>query len=250
MVKRRIIPTLLTDGVSLVKGERFQSWRTVGSVVAAARVFAMRDVDELTVLDVRATAEHRTISPMMIAEVAEAMQVPLSVGGGVATLEAFESALRAGADKVVLGSAALDDGFVVACANRFGAQAVVVAVDVIEDGAGETTAMSGTRPTGLGAAELAARVVVAGAGEILVQTVSRDGTLDGMNIDSFRQVAQAVSVPVIASSGAGNYYDLLAAFQSGVDAVAAGAMFQFTEQTPKGARDFLAARGIDVRLSG
>lgn len=250
MVKRRIIPTLLTDGVSLVKGERFHSWRTVGSVVAAARVFAMRDVDELSVLDVRATAEGRAISPRMIAEVAEAMQVPLSVGGGVTTLADFEAALRAGADKVVLGTAALDDGFVTACANRFGAQAVVVAIDVLDDGAGETAIRSGTQPTGVDAADLAMRVAAAGAGEIIVQTIGRDGTLAGMNVSSFAEVAKVVSVPVIASSGAGSYDDLLVAFETGVDAVAAGAMFQFTEQTPKGARDYLAARGVDVRISG
>jgi cyclase len=250
LVKRRIIPTLLSDGVSLVKGERFHSWRTVGSVVAAARVFAMRDVDELTVLDVRATGEHRSISPGMIAEVAEALQVPLSVGGGIASVEAFEAALRAGADKVVLGTAALDADFVTACANRFGSQAVVVAVDVLTDGAGETAVLSGTRPTGITATELAVRLADAGAGEILVQTVDRDGTLTGMNVESFGRIARAVSVPVIASSGAGGYDDLHAAFETGVDAVAAGAMFQFTEQTPKGARDFLAARGVDVRISG
>lgn len=250
MVRRRIIPTLLSDGVSLVKGERFHSWRTVGSLVAAARVFSMRDVDELTVLDVRATAEGRAISPRMIAEIAAALQVPLSVGGGIATLDDFEAALRAGADKVVLGTSALNDAFVTACANRFGVQAVVVAIDVVNDGAGETAVRSGADPTGVDAVAFARRAVAAGAGELIVQTVSRDGTLSGMNLESFRGVAGAVSVPVVASSGAGSYEDLASAFETGVDAVAAGAMFQFTEQTPKGARDFLAARGIDVRLSG
>lgn len=232
-----------------MKGERFNSWRTVGSVVAAARVFAMRDVDELMLLDVRATAENRYVLPRLVSEVAAAMQVPLTVGGGVRTLEAFESVLRAGADKVVIGTAALDENFIRACAKRFGVQAVVVAVDVLADGSGAVAVESGSRPTNLTALELATRSVGAGAGEILVQTISRDGTLSGMNLDSIRTVAPAVSVPVIGSGGAASYGDLLAAFKAGADAVAAGAMFQFTEQTPKAARDYLASRGVDVRMA-
>jgi len=250
MAKRRVVPTLLTDGVSLVKGEQFRSWRTVGSVVAAARVFSMRDVDELVLLDVMATREARCISPAMVGSVARCMSVPLAVGGGVKNLSDFEATLRAGADKVIIGSAAVrDPAFVTAASQRFGAQAVVVSVDSVAD-AGDAVAIDGgSTRVELDPVDLAVQAVAAGAGEILLQSVHRDGLLHGMDLDLIRRVSSAVSVPVIASSGAGNYDHLLQALQAGADAVSAGAMFQFTEQTPRGARNFLAREGIAVRMA-
>jgi imidazole glycerol-phosphate synthase subunit HisF len=248
MAKHRVIPTLLTDGVSLVKGEQFMSWRTVGSVVAAARVFSMRDVDELTLLDVTATREGRVISPAMVKSVAACMSVPLGVGGGVGTLEDFEATLRAGADKVVIGSAAVrDTSFITASAQRFGSQAVVVAVDVADDG--RLAVEGGSVRVDVDPIQLAQAVVAAGAGEILLQSISRDGMLTGMDLDMIARMTAAVDVPVVASSGAGSYQHLLEAVEAGADAVSAGAMFQFTEQTPRGARNFLAASGVAVRMA-
>jgi imidazole glycerol-phosphate synthase subunit HisF len=250
VAKHRVIPILLTDGVSLVKGEQFRSWRTVGSVVAAARVFSMRDVDELVLLDVTASAEGRCISPDMVHSVAESLSVPLAVGGGVKTLGDFEATLRSGADKVVLGtSAVLNPSFITAAAERFGAQAVVVAVDVFDDSADSIAIKGGTTKAAKSPVEFAVEAVAAGAGEILLQSVSRDGMLMGMDLQSISAVAASVGVPVIASSGAGNYQHLLEAFNAGADAVAAGAMFQFTEQTPRGARNFLAGEGVLVRMA-
>ncbi len=250
MAKRRVIPTLLTDGVSLVKGERFRSWRTVGSVVAAARVFSMRDVDELVLLDVRATPEGRCVSPEMVVSVAECLSVPLGVGGGVNTLPDFEATLRAGADKVVIGTIAIRDlPFVSAAAQRFGSQAVVVAVDAVDDSSNAVAIEAGSVDVDMSPIDLALKAVDAGAGEILLQTVSRDGLQGGMNLPLIEKVSASVSVPVIASSGAGTYEHLLEAFTAGADAVAAGAMFQFTEQTPRGARNYLAARGVAVRIA-
>jgi cyclase len=250
MAKRRVIPTLLTDGVSLVKGEQFKSWRTVGSVVAAARVFSMRDVDELVLLDVTATKEGRTISPAMVKSVADCLMVPLAVGGGVGTLADFEATLRAGADKVVIGAAAARDlQFIDAAATRFGSQAVVVSVDLASDRFDSIAIEGGSVEIETDPAQFAARVVQAGAGEILLQSVERDGMLVGMDLGAIRRVSAAVTVPVIASGGAGSYADLLDAFANGADAVSAGAMFQFTEQTPRGARNFLSGRGIAVRMA-
>ena len=249
MAKHRVIPTLLTDGVSLVKGEQFKSWRTVGSVVAAARVFSMRDVDELTLLDVMASREGRVISPAMVKSVAVCMSVPLGVGGGVRSLLDFEATLRAGADKVVVGSAALDDvSFITDAANRFGSQAVVVAVDVSDDGK-SVWSHGGSVPVERDPLELAQQVVDAGAGEILLQSVPRDGLQTGMDIAMIEKMANAVAVPVVASSGAGSYQHVLEAIEAGADAVSAGAMFQFTEQTPRGARNYLAAHGVAVRMA-
>lgn len=251
MARRRVIPTLLTDGVSLVKGEQFRSWRTVASVVAAARVFSMRDVDELVLLDVRATAEGRCISPEMVASVANCLSVPLAVGGGVSTLADFEATLRAGADKVVIGTAAVRDlPFVSAAAERFGSQAVVVSIDAIDDDPDSIAIESGMMTIARNPSEVAREVVNAGAGEILLQSVSRDGLLIGMNLPLITDVSAAISVPVIASSGAGTYENLFEALEAGADAVAAGAMFQFTEHTPRGARNYLAERGVNVRIAG
>lgn len=251
MAKRRVVPVLLTDGVSLVKGEQFKSWRTVGSVVAAARVFSMRDVDELALLDVTASKEGRCISPEMVKSVADCLSVPLTAGGGVRTLAEFEATLRAGADKVVLGSSAVrDPGFISAAAQRFGTQAVVVAVDALDDGVA-AIAIDGGSTRVEGDPVLFARAAVdAGAGEILLQSVRRDGLLMGMDLELIARVSAAVLVPVVASSGAGEYAHFLSAFEAGADAVAAGAMFQFTEQTPRGARNFLQEHGVPVRMAG
>jgi cyclase len=250
MARRRVIPTLLTDGVSLVKGEQFKSWRTVGSVVAAARVFSMRDVDELVLLDVAATREGRCISPAMVKSVADCLSVPLAVGGGIRTLDDFEATLRAGADKVVVGSAAASNiTFISDAAHRFGSQAVVVALDLVSDSASSIAIESGKLVLDREPAEFARDVVAAGAGEILLQSVDRDGLLLGMDLASIHRITEAVSVPVIASSGAGKYEHFLQAFNAGADAVAAGAMFQFTEQTPRGARNYLAQQGIDIRMA-
>lgn len=251
MAKRRVIPTLLTDGVSLVKGEQFKSWRTVGSVVAAARVFSMRDVDELVLVDVKATREQRCISDAMVHSVAGCLSVPFAVGGGVRTLADFEAILRAGADKVILGSEALRNlDFVSDVANRFGTQAVVVAVDVVDDTATSVAIESGTIVLKRAPVDAARDAAMAGAGEILLQSVKRDGVLGGMDLETIHEVSHAVRIPVVASSGAGTYADLLAAISAGADAVAAGAMFQFTEQTPRGARNFLSENGVAVRMAG
>lgn len=250
MARRRVIPTLLTDGVSLVKGEKFQSWRTVGSVVAAARVFSMRDVDELVLMDVRATQEGRTISPEMVSSVAACMAVPLAVGGGVKNLQDFEQVLRSGADKVILGAVALSNPeFITAAAKRFGSQAVIVSIDSNAPGGTSIATMSGTQPVEKTAVDAAIMAAEHGAGEILLQSVQLDGLLQGMDIAAIEAVTAAVSTPVIASSGAGSFEDFASAMAAGADAVAAGGMFQFTEQTPREARDYLATAGVNVRVA-
>lgn len=250
MARKRVSPTILTDGVSLVKGEKFNSWRTVGSVIAAAQVFSLRDVDELTLLDVCATSQDRVISEQLISAVSSQMMVPLVIGGGVKDLHDFERVLRAGADKVILGTAAIENpNFVTDAAQRFGSQAVVVSVDVANGINGVVTGASGTLSTGMNPAEFASKCENLGAGELILQNVDRDGTMQGMDITLIKQVCSSVNIPVIASGGAGSYQDILEAFSAGASAVSAGAMFQFTEQTPRGARDYLHTRGVDIRMS-
>lgn len=249
MPKVRIIPTLLTDGINLVKGERFDSWRTVGFVAGAARVFSMRDVDELVVLDVRASQESRRIADLLIESVAECLSIPLTVGGGIRSLADVEAALRSGADKVVIGSAVHEDpSFIARAADTFGSQAIVGSVDVAVDGGFQTSSNSGRQKHALSAVELAHRFENLGAGEILLQSTVRDGTQVGMDLVSIADVAGSVNIPVIASGGAGSYQDILLAVEAGASAVAAGAIFQFTQQTPAGSRDYLAQHGHPVRV--
>lgn len=250
MARKRVSPTLLTDGISLVKGERFNSWRTVGSVVAAAQVFSMRDVDELVVLDVTATREFRTISPELVSSISECLSVPLIVGGGIHTLDQFESALRAGADKVVLGTVAVEDpNFITEAANRFGTQAVVVSVDIYDDSGTQLSTRSGTLLSDIDPIEFAQSSAQRGAGEILLQNVSRDGTMLGLNIEQIRAICEGLQVPVIASGGVANYEDIHSGIKAGAESISAGAIFQFTENTPGGARDHLSSRGVNVRVA-
>lgn len=248
MHKVRIIPTLLTDGNTLVKGQEFNSWRSVGSVAAAARLFAMRDVDELMLLDVAATRQGRLISKAVIEDFASVLRVPFSVGGGVNSIEGVRSYLRAGAEKVVLGTAALENSNLVEeAANQFGSQAIIAAIDVISLSEGTLAIHSGQTPLKLDLIKTVIELEKKGIGEILVQSVTHDGKMAGMNLEAIKIVSEAVGVPVIASSGAGSHEDFLTAIRSGASAVAAGAIFQFSEITPRSVRTYLHDQGIPVR---
>lgn len=248
MSKVRIIPTLLTDGHTLVKGEEFNSWRSVGSVAAAARLFAMRDVDELMLLDVAATRQGRLISEAVIEDFASVLRVPFSVGGGVTSIEGVRTYLRAGAEKVVLGSAALENTNLVAeAADRFGSQAIIVSIDILSLGDGTLAINSGQSILNMDLVETVVDLESKGVGEILIQSVPHDGKMLGMNFAAIKLAAGAVGVPVIASSGAGSHEDFLTAIKSGASAVAAGAIFQFSEVTPRSVRTYLHSQGIAVR---
>lgn len=248
MHKVRIIPTLLTDGKTLVKGQGFNSWRSVGSVAAAARLFAMRDVDELMLLDVAARREGRIIPVGVIEDFASVLRVPFSVGGGINSIEGVSTYLRAGAEKVVLGTAAITNPQLVTdAANKFGSQAIVVAIDVLDLKKGTISINSGQNEIKSELIKTVINLEKWGAGEILVQSVAHDGRMEGMNLEAIRIAAQAVGVPIIASSGAGSYEDFLTAINNGASAVAAGAIFQFSEVTPGSVRTFLDSKGISVR---
>lgn len=252
MLKVRIIPTLLYKHTGLVKGTGFDSWRNVGSAMQAVKVYNLREVDELIFLDIAATAEGRPPDFDLIDELADECFMPLAVGGGVASLEDAQDLLAVGADKVCLSTAAVENpALVEAIAGRFGAQCVVASVDAKEIAPGEyrVTSRCGTRVSYERPAAFAARMERCGAGELLIQSVNRDGTMAGYDIGLIRSVAEAVSIPVIASGGAGTYADLAAAvLEGGASAVAAAAMWHFTEQTPREAKAHLAEQGVPVRL--
>lgn len=250
MLKIRVIPTLLWKGFGLVKGKGFDSWRGVGAVMPAVKVYNRREVDELVLLDIEATEEGRAPDFAAVEEIAAECFVPLTVGGGVASLETVRGLLRAGADKVCINTAAYhDDTLVQTASDQFGAQCIVIGIDARRDDAGKYQCIShsGDRQTGRDPVEWARHVERLGAGEILLTSVERDGTMEGYDLELVTRVANAVRIPVIASGGAGSYEDLHRAIEHGAAAVAAASIFHFTEQTPREAKRFLKARGVAVR---
>jgi len=249
VLKARVIPSILTDGVSQVKGESFNSWRTVGSVVAAAKVFDRRDVDELVLLDVSAKSQHRIVDPSLVSAIADFLKVPFAVGGGIVSLKEIENLLSAGADKVIIGSSLVENPKLVSeAANAFGSQAIVCSVDFISENDEYFTAIeSGSRKTEWNPIELAKRSEELGAGEILLQNVSQDGCMAGVDTLIVQLVSESVAVPVIASGGVSGVADFASLLESGASSVAAGAIFQFTQTTPRDVRKYLGDNGFPVR---
>lgn len=236
----RIIPTLLAKGSKLVKGRRFSADRVVGHVQQAARVHQARGVDELCILDVAATPEGRGPDFAAIEALTAECFMPLTVGGGVRSVEDVEGLLRAGADKVCVKTAYWRRrDFVSECASKFGSQAIVVSLDAPSDDPDVVR----------GAIEcVAVGMAKRGAGEILLTSIDREGTMEGYDIELIRAVASVVDIPVIAHGGCSGPEDMLAAIKAGASAVAAGALFQFTEHTPRSCAQWLAGQGIEVRL--
>lgn len=250
MLKVRVIPTLLWKDYGLVKGVGFDSWRRVGTVLPAIKVYTAREVDELILVDIRATLDRREPDFGSLSEFAAECTVPLTFGGGVRDVETIRRLLGAGADKVAINSATYNDpSLVEAAADQFGSQCVVVSIDArrVDGNRYECVAHSGTEFTGREPAQWAVEMARRGAGEILITSVECDGTMQGYDLDLIKAVVDAVDVPVIASGGAGSYSDLLAAVQAGASAIAAASMFHFTQQTPADAKAFLSEHGIPVR---
>jgi len=247
-MKIRIIPTILTDGLTVVKGEKFDNWRTVGSAEATARLYANRDVDELLFLDVTARSRNTIIDKNLLIHFSNVLDIPFTVGGGISTIEDAKLCFRYGAEKIVLGtSAILNPKLITEIADIFGNQAVIVSVDFEEDASNEIRIESGSAETEIRSLEFIENLAALGAGEILLQSVQRDGTLTGMDFNRISQVSSLTSLPVIASGGASSLNDFHQAVQSGASAVAAGAVFQFTQITPKQVRSFLSKQGVQTR---
>lgn len=247
MLAKRVIPTVLVRGKMAYKGEKFNSSRLIGSALAIMQVHAKRGVDEILCLDIAATAERRGPDLDLVRELSEGCFIPLTVGGGVRSLEHIDQLLRAGADKVAICTAAYrEQGLIAEASARFGAQAIVVCIEATADRCAKGLFWTDDLP--ITATVCAAAVAAWGAGEILLTSIDRDGMMQGYDLGLIREVSAAVDIPVIASGGCGSYADMLAAFQAGADACASGAMFAFTDNTPKGAAKFLKSRGLEVRL--
>jgi len=250
---RRIIPCLDVDDGRVVKGVRFVAIRDAGDPVEVARRYDAEGADELCFLDITASHQGRDTLIAVVRQVAEQVFIPLTVGGGVRTVEDVRRLLMAGADKVSINSAAVArPALIEEAAGFFGAQAIVVAIDARSraDGPGwEVYTHGGRRGTGLDAVAWATHVAQLGAGEILLTSMDRDGTRAGFDLALTRAVADAVPVPVIASGGVGNLDHLRAGVvEGGADAVLAASIFHFGECTIGQAKAHLAAAGVEVRM--
>lgn len=251
MLKVRVIPCLDVKDGRVVKGVQFLALRDAGDPVEQAAAYDAAGADELMFLDITASHEGRGAILDVIARTADVCFMPLSVGGGVRTVEDARKLLRAGADKVSINTAAVEDPDLVArMADAFGSQCVVVAVDAKArpDGGWHIFTYGGRTDTGIDAVEYAARAVEKGAGEILLTSMDRDGARTGYDLPLLRAITGAVSVPVIASGGAGNVDHLVDAVkQGGADAVLAASIFHFGEVSIPQAKQVMAAAGIAVR---
>jgi cyclase len=251
MLKVRVIPTLLWKQFGLVKGIGFDSWRRVGPVLPAVKVYNQREVDELVLVDITAHKSNDDPDYESIDEFGQDCFVPLTVGGGITRIDQVQKLLRAGADKVCVNTAAYARPALVSeIAKRHGVQCVVASIDVKADGNGGWLCFShaGQQATGRQAADWARELEGSGAGEILITSIELDGTMQGYDLRLIEAIVGAVNIPVIASGGAGNYQHMVEAVtKAGASAVAAASMFHFTEQTPAGAKAALAAAGVPVR---
>jgi cyclase len=251
VLKRRIIPCLDVADGRVVKGIRFLELRDAGDPVEQAAAYDAQGADEICFLDISASPEGRNTMVDVVARTADRVFCPLTVGGGVRSVEDARRLLEAGADKVAVNTAAIRRPELVAeCALRFGAQAIVVAVDARREDSGTYTVYShgGRTPEGIDAIEWCRNVAELGAGEILLTSMDRDGTRQGYELELTSRVARAVSIPVIASGGVGELDHLADGFlRGGADAVLAASIFHYGEHTIAEAKAHLAARGVPVR---
>jgi len=251
MLCKRLIPCLDVKDGRVVKGVRFVELRDAGDPVAAALAYDAQGADELVFLDITASYEGRATMLDVVRRTAEGIYMPLTVGGGIRSLEDIRTLLRAGADKVSLNTAALERPELVADAARaFGSQCIVVAIDAkLTSRHWEVFTHGGRRPAGRDAVAWAGEVEALGAGEILLTSMDRDGTGDGYDIALTRAVADAVSVPVIASGGAGSLEHLFESVTEGkADAALVASIFHFGRHSVAEAKAFLRDRGVPVRL--
>lgn len=252
MLAKRIIPCLDVDAGRVVKGVRFVDLRDAGDPVEAARFYDREGADELCFLDITASYEKRGIILEVVRRTAEEVFMPLTVGGGISTLEDIRNLLRAGADKVSINTGAVArPEFVREAAEAFGSQCIVVAIDAKRVGDGwEVFTHGGRRPTGIDACRWAETVASYGAGEILLTSMDRDGTRQGYDLELTRAVAERVAVPVIASGGVGSLEHVYEGLTIGkASAALAASIFHYREFTIRQCKAFLHERGVPVRLT-
>ena len=251
MLAKRIIPCLDVRDGRVVKGVNFVNIRDAGDPVELATYYSKQGADEIVFLDITATSDARDTVADVVERTAEKVFVPLTVGGGIRTLDDFQRLLRAGADKISVNSAAVKDPTLISrAAERFGSQCVVVAIDARRRAGGgfEVYTAGGRNPTGIDAVEWAKQCQALGAGEILLTSMDTDGTKSGFDVEMLRAVTDVVSIPVIASGGCGCLEHFADMFEdTGCDAALAASLFHFGELTVPQVKDYLRTRNIPVR---
>jgi len=251
MLKTRVIPTLLWKDLGLVKGISFNSWRRVGAVMPAIKIYNSRDVDELILLDITATNNNREPDEEFIKSFASECFVPLTVGGGIKKLSQIEYLLSSGADKISINSYSYKDpNLIKKASNYFGSQCIISSIDYKKTDNKKYSCFSnsGTKNQYKEPVEWAKELEQLGCGEILLTSIDLDGSQKGYNIEIIKKVSDAVKIPVIASGGAGNYEHMISAIKDGgASAVAAASIFHFTDKTPAKAKEAMRNRNIPVR---
>ena len=252
MIKVRVIPQLLIADGLLKKPVQFKRPRTVANPISIARVFESRQVDELILLDIGCAAHNSNVNPEIVAMIAEELTVPLAVGGGVTNLETATDLIKAGAEKIVINTAAVETPELIGkISSKFGSQCVVVSIDALEGESGgyEVMTRNGSESTGLDPVAWAEKAAQLGAGELLINSIGRDGTMEGYDIALVRSVAEAVDVPVVAAGGASSPENCAeVVLKAGAAAVVVGALFHFRRITPNMVKEAMRDSGIPVRL--
>lgn len=251
MLKSRIIPCLDVKDGRVVKGVNFENLIDAGDPIAQAKFYYEEGADELCFLDITASNENRSAIFDTVKKVASVCFIPLTVGGGIRTLEDFHQLLLSGADKVSVNSAAIKNPDLLSqAANKFGAQCVIIAIDAKKNIAGnyEIFTHGGRNGTGIDAIEWAKKAVELGAGEILLTSMDKDGTKSGYDLELIKKIASQVSVPVIASGGVGNLQHLADGLKAGASAALAASIFHFKEYSLHQAKEFLTAQNLPIRL--
>lgn len=251
MLKTRVIPILIIQDGLLKKPVQFKNPRTVANPVSIARVFEARQVDELVLLDRGAGFGHEDADPELARDIAEQLYVPFAFGGGIRSVEQMRAVIQAGAEKVVINTAAVARPELISeGAAEFGSQCVVVSIDAMHaNGKQEVYVRSGSEPTGLDAVEWAKEAAERGAGELLINSILHEGMMQGYDTALIRAVSDAVNVPVIAAGGCGKPEDFVTAAKEGrAAAVAAGSIFHYTKYTPNMVKGVMARAGVPVRM--
>jgi imidazole glycerol-phosphate synthase subunit HisF len=230
MFRPRVIPCLLLKNLGLVKSVKFKDYRYIGDPINAVKIFNDKKADELVFLDILASKENRTISLDFVNKVGDEASMPFAVGGGIRSVNDIRGILNAGAEKVVINSAAaLHPEFIREASDLFGSSTIVVSIDIHKKlfGKEQVYILGGSKPTGLFPVEFAILAEKMGAGEIIINSIDRDGTMEGYDLELVREVSQAVNIPVVALGGAGNMQHIHQAIEAGASATAAGSFFVF-----------------------
>lgn len=248
MLRKRIIPIVLLDGFSVLKTINFQQRRNLGSPITVARTYNTRNVDELILLDIDATKQGRAIDKFTIAEVAKECFMPLTVGGGIRTIEDIKSLLSKGADKIAINSYALENPkFISESSSIFGSQCIVVSIDIVEVNDDFYIFSNGKKVCDIPLFEWVTTVERLGAGELLINNVTRDGCMQGGNLKLAKKISQLVSIPVIYCGGISNPIDAAEIAKTEVSGLGISSIFHFTDFTPKDCSEELKRRGISAR---